>query len=46
MKQSDIKRDLFENMISNYILKDEIYMILFSLYSELHEEKIGKLRMM
>ena len=44
MKQSDIKRDLFENMISNMILKDEIYMILFSLYSELHEEKIEKLK--
>ena len=44
MKQRDIKKDLFENMISNAILKDEIYMILFSLYSELHEVKISKIR--
>jgi len=44
MKQRDIKRDLFENMISNTILKDDIYMILFSLYSELHEDKIDKMR--
>lgn len=40
LKLKDIKRDLIDNMITNMILKDEIYMILFSLYSELHEDKI------
>ena len=40
LKLKDIKRDLIDNMITNMILKDEIYMILFSLYSELDEDKI------
>ena len=40
LPRQDIKRDLFENIITNIILKDEIYVILFSLYSELLEEDI------
>jgi len=41
---NDIKRDLVENIITNLILKDEIYVILFSLYSELMEDDITKLQ--
>lgn len=44
IEQNGIKRDIFENTISNLILKGEIYMILFSLYLELHEEKINKIK--
>ena len=29
----DVKRDLAENMVTNIILRDEIYVILFKLYS-------------
>lgn len=44
LKFNDIKRDLIENLVTNMILKDEIYAILYSLYTELNEEKIQKLK--
>jgi hypothetical protein len=40
----DIKRELVVNMVSNIILKGEIYVIIYSLLSELHKEDIIKLR--
>jgi len=38
LRANDIKRDLVENMVTNMILKDEIYVIMFRLYSELYED--------
>jgi hypothetical protein len=33
-----------ENMVTNMILRDEIYIILFGLYSELHRDEIEQLK--
>jgi hypothetical protein len=44
LRPNDLKRDLVENIITNMILKDEIYTIIFRLYSELYEEDIHCLR--
>ena len=43
LSQTDIKRDLLVNMVTNLIVKDEIYFILFSMYSELNAENIKKM---
>ena len=43
LSQTDIKRDLLVNMVTNLIVKDEIYFILFSMYSELNRENIKKM---
>ena len=41
----DIKRELVVNMITNIVLQDEIYVIIYSLLTQLHKEEIIKLRM-
>jgi hypothetical protein len=38
-----VKRDLFENVITGLVLRDEIYTIMFRLYSEIEEDNIRKL---
>jgi len=43
LSRTDIKRDLLVNMVTNLIVKDEIYFILFSMYSELNAENIKKM---
>lgn len=43
LKRRDVKRDLFENVITGLVLRDEIYTIMFRLYSEIEEENIQKL---
>lgn len=45
LKKRDVKRDLFENVITGLVLRDEIYTIMFRLYSEIEEENIIKLNM-
>lgn len=40
LKQNDIKKDLVENMVSNMLIKDEIYYIMYKLYTELNEKDI------
>ena len=40
LRPNDIKRDLVENMVANMLIRDEIYTILFRLYSELHDDEI------
>jgi hypothetical protein len=35
LKRRDVKRDLFENVVTGLILRDEIYIIMFRLYSEI-----------
>lgn len=37
LSPTDIKRDLIVNMITNQIVREEIYFILFSMYSELNQ---------
>ena len=43
LKRRDVKRDLFENVITGLILRDEIYTIMFRLYSEIEDDNIQKL---
>ena len=43
LKKRDVKRDLFENVITGLVLRDEIYTIMFRLYSEIEEDNIQKL---
>jgi hypothetical protein len=45
LKKRDVKRDLFENVVTGLILKDEIYTIMFRIYSEIQEENIQKLNL-
>jgi len=40
----DVKRDLMENMVTNKIIRDEIYTILDKLYAMMFEDKIRKIR--
>ena len=44
LRKNDIKRDLAENMVTNIVMKDEIYVIMFRLYSELYEDDIQVLK--
>lgn len=44
LRATDLKRDLIENIITNMILTEETYVIMFRLYSELYEEDILCLR--
>ena len=44
LRQNDIKRDLVENMVTNMVLTDEIYVIMFRLYSELYDDDIQMLK--
>ena len=44
LKPNDIKKDLVENMVTNLVLTDEIYVIMFHLYSELYNEDILALK--
>lgn len=44
LRQNDLKRDLVENMVTNMVLKDEVYAIMFRMYSELHDENIQLLK--
>ena len=46
LSPTDIKRDLIVNMITNQIVRDEIYFILFSMYSELNQANSNKLTVM
>lgn len=40
LSKKDIKRDLMVNMISNVIIKDDIYFILFRMYSKMLDSDI------
>ena len=40
LKKRDVKRDLFENVITGLVLRDEIYTIMFRLYSKIEEDNI------
>ena len=40
LKLNDIKKDLVENMVTNMIIKDDIYIIMHKLYTELNENDI------
>ena len=40
LKQNDIKKDLVENMVTNMIIKEDIYDIMYKLYTELNEKDI------
>ena len=44
LKMNDIKKDLVENMVTNMIIKDDIYYILHKLYTELNENDIQILK--
>lgn len=40
MSKKDIKRDLMVNMITNIVIKEDIYFILFRMYSKMLNEDI------
>jgi hypothetical protein len=40
VNKNDLKRELMVNMVTNIIIKDEIYLILFSVYSQLLDDDI------
>ena len=44
LKQNDIKKDLVENMVTNMIIKEDIYDIMYKLYTELNEKDIQLLK--
>jgi hypothetical protein len=45
LKKKDVKRDLFENVVTGLILRDEIYTIMFRVYSEIQDDNIQKLNL-
>ena len=42
--KNDLKRELMVNMVTNIIIKDEIYLILFAVYSQLLDDDIQKIK--
>lgn len=42
-RQKDLKRDLVENMMTNIVLRDQVYIIVFKLHTDLLQEQIQKL---
>ena len=44
VNKNDLKRELMVNMVTNIIVKDEIYLILFGMYSQLLDDDIQKIK--